>query len=296
MSRVPHTHRELDRAGRRRRRLPLAALVGLLAMLAVSVGGAGGAGGASDYASPLYLSGSSSSLVTGSYKLVTSAGPGTPASAPTATAGAAGALSGSYMYAYSIVDPTGGETPVSPPVTTTVTSQSIDVGGLPTGVLVHLYRLKSGFYNRVAELPANTSATYTDNMDDATASTRPSRPCCRSRRTGLPRPRRATRTSRPAPTHRCRVPPRSSHRRAPRRTAGAGSTRAPAPSSFRRAPGTFQAKFKSNYNIGGTLHLVVGLWKVTTSGGAITGSTRSLSIRRRPRPRTRRTSARRVAR
>ena len=39
-----------------------------------------------------------------------------------------------------------------------------------TGVTVRLYRKASGFYNRIAELPANTSATYTDNMDDATAS------------------------------------------------------------------------------------------------------------------------------
>src|SRR5438477_3558682 len=112
-----------------------------LAVLTLALFAGGAIAGSSDYPSPLYLSGAASSQVTGSFTLVSGAGPGQPGSAPTAVAGAADALTNTYQYAYTVADPVGGQTAPSPlSLAVSVTNQSVTVGNLPTGVTVDLYR------------------------------------------------------------------------------------------------------------------------------------------------------------
>lgn len=149
----------------------------LLTALAIAIVSAGhlpgeALAGVGDYGSTLYLSATSSTVATSGKTLLTSAGPGQPAAAPTAVATTtAGNLLGSFTYVYTVVDPVGGETTASPAsstVTIVGTGKGITVGGLPTGVTVNVYRKgTSGIYRQVASLPANSSSTYADNTADS---------------------------------------------------------------------------------------------------------------------------------
>jgi len=131
--------------------------------------------GAGTYSSTLYLSGASSSVVSGGYQLVTSAGSGTPSTAPTSSLNCSpcggNLVNASYTYRYTYVDASGGETAPSASSNTTTVSgggaAEINVGSLPTGVHIRLYRTMSaavGPWNLVTDLPNNSSATYLDNV------------------------------------------------------------------------------------------------------------------------------------
>jgi large repetitive protein len=154
-------------------------LPGLAVALLMLVSGAGpAAAGINDYTTTLYLSGAASSVLSGSDELVTSAGPGTPAPAPTAALDASsGVLNGTYSYVYSKVDATGGETAVSAPSAGVTASggKEIDVSGMTPGATVRLYRTcscSSSLYYFVGQFVASspsTSTQFVDNVSDATA-------------------------------------------------------------------------------------------------------------------------------
>lgn len=125
----------------------------------------GATGGAADYPSPLYLSGSPSSL-SGRYKLVAVPGP-TPRPQPGVSVQAgAGMTNGSYTYAYTVVDAGGESAPsdVSSTVTTTAGNQQVLVSGLPESGTWRLYRRRSTLYFFVAE--GTDQATYVDTTAD----------------------------------------------------------------------------------------------------------------------------------
>jgi len=228
----------------------------------------------------LYPSGATSTILSASDTLVTAAGPGQPAK-PTATPTGTGPLtSGTYNYADTVVDPTGGETAVSQTSlsVTTANGKSVQVGNLPTGVNVWIYRqLGNGFFTRVAELPNNSSATYTDSMDNATAASQPVLAQAQNR---VPI---GTLMSAPPPEYDDFSPgvyaPLSG-------TFGQDTNSLTTPNgkgwivdgeggvSFAAGTWTFQARFIAPDNPArGTAHMTVGMWKVTVSGNAITGST-----------------------
>jgi PASTA domain len=167
-----------------------AAVVALLAVAGPA------AADSSQYPSPLYLSGTASSILGGSYQLVTSQGLSANAvgsstwgltwgvaSPQVALTGAVGSdpgpstglgLSGSesYSYRYTEVD-AGGET-VASVASNTVSAhqQDITVSGLPTGYTVKLYRLNSvGAYKLVTTLTNNSSSTYLDKTPDTSVVT-----------------------------------------------------------------------------------------------------------------------------
>ena len=239
-------------------------------------------GGTANY-STLYLSGATSSLLSGSDTLVLAAGSGQPTK-PTATTTGAGPLTvGTYNYAITTVDATGGETAVSQsavPSVTTASGKSVQVGSLPTGVTVNVYRqLGNGYFTRVASLPNNASSTYVDAMDNATAAAQPVLPQAQNRVTigtlvspppaeyddfspgvyDLPTPTSVT----PADTGTLTAPNGKGWI-----VDGSGGVAVPA------GTWTFQARFIDPDNPArGVAHLTVGMWKVTTSGNAITGST-----------------------
>ena len=163
----------------------LLTLLAVVALAVLSLGRASTPAGAgiADYPDTLYLSAATSTTpgMNMSRTLVTSAGTGTPTTAPIATLvpnpPTVGMITDTTAaYEYTIVDSTGGETLPSPPSNTvSASSQQITVSGLPTGVTVRLYRKGAGVtgnvYKLVTTLTSNASSTYTDNAGDATLNT-----------------------------------------------------------------------------------------------------------------------------
>jgi hypothetical protein len=258
---------------------PLAAFLGA-AMLALAplAGSAGGAAG--DYPEPLYLSKAQSAELSASFKLIATSGPGAPAAVPSVANGGAGVLTGSYSYLYTVYDATGGETPPSPTSASIATaSNQVTVGNLPTGVYVRLYRKRSTqqFFYRVADLPANISSTYTDNNPD-----NPVNP--------VPQTQNRVRTMfsaicsagvtcgyaefAPGVSMPIGVDTNSTLTTTASTVPSAKGWIVDAPGNVGFAAGnwTFDVQTKS-FNANGVARLVVGLWKVTTSGGTITDST-----------------------
>lgn len=263
-------------------RLPVALLVIALLVLAPLAGRADA--GASDFPSPLYLSGTASSAVTGSYKLITGTGSGASLAAPTATAiGGGSVTTGSYTYQYTLVDADGETAPsaVSNTVTLTLVPQQQQVrvdlpAGLPAGVTVRIYRRKSGLWNRVAEVPSTTTSV-TDNTAEPPGT--PVLPQSQNRVAGG--------FSASCGLTTCGyaefvpgVPVNASSNSSPF-TSSASTTPnkkgwlvdVPGPVSFAAGSWTFRVQTKSGASASGVAHLVVGLWKVTVSDGSVTGST-----------------------
>ncbi len=262
----------------------LAALVAVLLGLPASTDA-----GTGSYPSPLYLSNAPSSKLTGSDTLISATAPQQPATTPTTCTSfpstcPVGGLTGTYQYEYTLWDSVGGET--APSATSTspnVSSKQITVNNLPTGagVNVYLYRAKSGGsgsptqFTRVVTLMSNSSASYTDNMSDATAATQPLLPLSQNR-----------------------IPQNTTGYQdfSPGNQAPASATTAMDTSSLTTPNGkgwivdgdggvsypagqwAFQIKLKQNASLvgtppaGGIAHLVVGMWAVTLSGSAISGS------------------------
>src|SRR5688572_21008144 len=101
-------------------RLAGALLLALLLLLAPLAGRA--KAGAADFPSPLYLSGTTSSSITGSFKLIGTAGPGAAAAAPTASVVAGGSVPVSnytYVHTYVGADGETAPSPISNSVNTT---------------------------------------------------------------------------------------------------------------------------------------------------------------------------------
>jgi large repetitive protein len=247
----------------------LALLAGLaLVLLLLGSTSENAAAGLSDYSSTLYLSGAASSIPGASNKLVTSAGPGQPSTAPTLALGSAcsSCLAGSYSYQYTVVDATGGETAPSPAsLNLSATNQSIVVSGLPAGVTWRLYRKIPGVlvYKRVAE---SSGTTWTDSMPDASAG--PVLPQSQNR----PVTSTGTGYYEFAPG----VAMASSGL-----TSGVGAATpafsghgwlvdAQGKASIASGTWTFTTKLtNANGALGGTAHLVIGMWKVNDSGGVV---------------------------
>jgi hypothetical protein len=275
----PPTITPIAVSARPRRRLGVVALAAAVA-LAFGTGGAGAS--VDDYASPLYLSKVASPDLPGAHELLTAAGSSAPTTPPTTSAVAgAGMPTGFYRYSYTVVDANGSETepsPVSTPdVQTTAGMQNVLVGGLPTGVTVRLYRRRSTtiLSYRVAELVDNASPTYVDSAGDPPPGSivlpqaqnriawvfMSPYSCTASNcgyeefRPGVPVPNAGT--SFPV------SPPAA----APT-PSGNGWIVADGDGGVAFAGGdwTFRAQMKSGPMATGTAHLVVGMWKVTTSG------------------------------
>jgi predicted phage tail protein len=252
----------------------LAALV--VGSCLLGLGSSGADASLSDYPT-LYLSGAASTVLPTSYKLVTSAGPGAPAAAPTVIGYDDAELDGlncnSYDYVYTEVDSTGGETPASPPAIITYPAdfdQWAEIQGLPTGVSVRLYRsCDNGVFERVADLPNNSSSSYIDTTDDAAAALEPALPQAQNvislATTGYQdfSPGGSADPSTASPMD---PGPYTSPNGKGWIVDGSGAV------SFPTGTWTFKANVQQNAG-SGTAHLVVGMWKVTVSGGAITGST-----------------------
>jgi hypothetical protein len=245
--------------------------------------------GLNDYPSPLYLSGTAalSSLPT-SYALVASPGPGQPTGQIsgniTCLLCSSGNLGAStYSYAYTVVDPSGGETAIDAPApafttVTGATGKSVEVTGLPTGVHVKLYRSTTNpaLYNLVKDLPNNGSSTYdVDDLSDGSASAAPILPQAQNRATtgagglgfqdfsaGTPVTNTLATSYDATPT----TPPANGKGWI---VDGSGGV------SFPGGNWSFTAIVRLNGTALqlGIAHLAVGVWKVTTSGGAIASST-----------------------
>ena len=237
------------------------------------LGPAGGAGaGTASYPATLYLSASTSSLLSGSNTLVSSSltqpavAPGGAACTPTPCSGTPSLSATSYTYEYTLGDGSG-ETPPSPvkSVTTIPTPRWITLSALPTGVNVNVYRMKTGtMFTRVASLPSNASSTYVDNESDANALLDPVLPTQAQNQIPLNTTGYQDFAPRTANTGMSSVStsPNGSGWIAD----GVGGV------SFPTGSWMFQAKVKQSAP-SGTADLVVGMWKVTVSGNAITGST-----------------------
>lgn len=274
-------HRNRESApGLRPVRLRLPAVVcGLSLLLLLPLAGGAGAG-VSEYPEPVYLSGSSSALVAGSHTLIAGSGPGALA-APVATAIAGGSLSGSYSYAYTVVDAAGGESAPSAVSNTASTNlftglRQFTVSGLPTGVTVRLYRKKSGRFNFLVELVSNASSTYSpDNASDAVVNASPILPQAENRVafnlaspvTGYTLFRPGVPVSAVASDN---TPVTSSASTVP--TGTGWMVDGPGHVAFAGGNWTLRVQTKS-VNGNGTAHLVVGIWKVKVQGGAISTST-----------------------
>ena len=233
-------------------------------------------GGTANY-STLYLSSATSTLLGNSYTLVTTAGPAGGAAPIVSATGVGPLVTGTYNYAYTKAGPVG-ETAVSGTSSsvTTASGKSILVSNLPTGVTVYLYRqFNNGYFNRVATLTNNSVSTYTDGMDNVTAAAQPTLPLTQSRvAVNSPAPPAEYQDFSPGQSAPLLTP--SATDPGPLTTPngkgwivdGEGGV------SFPAGTWTFGVRFIDKDNPAlGTAHLSVGMWKVTTSGNAITSST-----------------------
>jgi hypothetical protein len=232
----------------------------------------GATAGAGDYPSPLHLSGSPSSL-SGSYKLLATPGPASrPAPGVSVQAGL-GMTTGSYTYAYTIVD-AGGESArsdISATATTTAGNQQVLVSGLPASGTWRLYRRRSTLYFFVTE--RTDQATFVDTTADPPSATI------------LPQAqnRIATAGSAACTATTCGwvefapgVPANVANNWTPSVTAptaptGKGWLVDPSGSVHVAAGNwTFTVEMRNGGNSpSGTAHLAVGLWKVKTDGTAV---------------------------
>jgi hypothetical protein len=261
-------------------KLPAALAVGALLMLAPLAGRADA--GASDFPSPLYLSatGSGAITTTTSYQLIGSAGPGAPSSShaagPCISCGA-GLLNGTYYYLYSVVDPGGETAPTDPNAVASAApvNQMVTVSGLPTTGTVRVYRRKgtSGLFVRVAQITDDPLGSITDNVPDTAAP--PAYPALpqAGNRVGLFATGYAEFS--PGVSH-----PATANSSVVASLAGVTPNGkgwlvdAPGPVKFAPGNWSFTVKYKNGSGqLNGTAHLVVGMWKVSTSGGAVTSST-----------------------
>jgi len=266
-------------------RLRLSTAVGGTLALALALFAGRAAAGAGDYPSPLYLAGGASTLVTTSFQLVGGPPPATPGT-PTAAVAGAGVLTGAYTYLYTVQSGAGGFAASATSSSVTLSSQAGLVGNLPTGITVDIYRQKSatGLFYRVAHLVANGSSTFTDNVSDAAAAGNQALPQADNRIATLFSSTCAATTCgyidfspgvAPATTGMTTPPTLAASPSATPNNKGwivdgAGGVTIPA------GTWTFQVRTK-NSNLNGVAYLIVGLWKVTTSGGAVAGSTTILA-------------------
>ena len=101
-----------------------------------------------------------------------------PTSQPTATAGSAGALTGTYYYSVTYVTSDGETEGCVPSGAVTVSSQRINLTGIPVSgdsrvIARKIYRTPAGAADSVlaqyvATISDNTTTTYTDNLADGT--------------------------------------------------------------------------------------------------------------------------------
>jgi hypothetical protein len=266
-------------------RLRLAtALAGAVVLALTPFAGRAGAG-ASTYPSPLYLAGGASTLVSTSFQLVGDPPPVTPGT-PTVSLVGGGSLTGTYGYIVVAGGSSGPDTGSLASSSAVASSQNITVGNLPSGTAVDIYRQKSGCssgtncpYYYVGNSGGATS--YTDSLSDASAAANKVLPEAANRITTLFSSTCAATTCgyldfslgvEPAPgTSTNLTPPTlaASPSATPNNKGwivdGAGSV------SFPAGTWTFQVRTKSS-NSNGVAHLVVGVWKVTTSGGVVATS------------------------
>lgn len=265
-------------------RRSLAAFGAASALLILALGAGRAQAAVSDYRDPLHLSAATSSAVTGSFGFSGSAlAPATCPSAtpawpcaPTATAITGGTLptATGYAYAYTVVDPVRGESAPSATASATTTSfpsrRQIQLGNLPTGITLRIYRKRSGRFHRLVELTNNSSTTYVDSnateppsatilpqsenrVDTGVIGYAPFEP-------GVPVSASSTDNT----------PVTAS---APTTPTGKGwLVDGPGAVFFPAGTWTLETKTFSVHG-NGEAHLVVGMWKVKTSGGAITAST-----------------------
>jgi hypothetical protein len=265
------------------KRSPVPVLGALVAALAILCGSA--SGGAPEYPATLYLSGAASSLVPTSFQLLGAPGPSTPGT-PSVSLVGGGSLTGTYNYIVVAGGSSGPDTASAISTSAVAASQNITVGNLPSGTAVDIYRQKS---SQAGSSPfyyvGNTGSgatTYLDSLSDALAAQNRVLPeasnriattfssTCAATTCGYldfspgvePAPGSSTNLTPPTLT----VSPSATPNNKGWIVDGAGSVTFPA------GPWTFQVRTKTN-NSNGVAHLVVGVWKVTTSGGVIATAT-----------------------
>jgi len=251
-------------------------------LVALTIGGGPATGDSSSYPSTLYLSGGPSSLVNGSFQLVGTAGPSTPGT-PTVSLVSGGSLTGTYSY-IAVAGSSGSYTASLISTSAVASSQNITVGNLPSGTAVDIYRQKTGCLPAGSSCPfyyvgnSGGATTFTDSLSDASAALNKVLPEASNRITYAGTSTCAATTCgylnfspgvEPAPGASTNLTPptlTTSPSTTPNNYGwivdGTGSVAIPA------GTWTFQVRTKSS-NPNGVAHLVVGVWKVTTSGGAI---------------------------
>jgi hypothetical protein len=275
-------------------KLPVALAVAALLVLAPLAARANAAAG--DFPSPLYLSGAQSSVVTvvpagskGSRVLVAGAGIGGGLAAPTAALAQNGTIptSNSFTYAYTLVDAAGetAPSPTSNSVTTVAGWQQMQLtlpAGLPANVNVRIYRKRSAHFYFLTEVPSSTTSIIDNAAEPPSTTILPQAQnrvgfalgACNATNCGYSEFQPGTPVTNFSPT------PLSSAS-SPALSSSASTTPSnkgwlvdvPGPVKFQAGTWTFRLQYKSGIHTSGIAHLVVGLWKVTVSGGAVSSST-----------------------
>ncbi|MDX6411925.1 MAG: hypothetical protein QOE91_1441, partial [Gaiellaceae bacterium] len=268
--------------------LPLALTITGVLALALFAGRAAAA--VSDYPSPLYLAGGASSVVTSSFQLVGAVPPAAPAT-PTVALVAAGALTGTYTYIVVAGGSSGPDAASAPSNSAGATAQNVTVGNLPVGTAVDIFRQKAGCgvgLNCPFYWIGNSAgaATFTDSLSDVAAAA--------NRTLAEASNRIATTFSAVCGATTCGyldfspglepAPAASTNLTPPTLSASPSTTpnnkgwivEGPGGVTIPAGAWTFQVRTRSSNN-NGVAHLVVGVWKVTTSGGVVSGSTAILA-------------------
>jgi hypothetical protein len=123
------------------------------------------------YAGTMYLDGGASSIATGSYQILSTAGPGQGAAptVPSSASAPSGVPAGSYIYEYVVT--TNGAATTSPPsstVATTAANGTVTVSGVPLGADLYRQKVNSGAPNGQWVLVASNVST-SPYVDTSTA-------------------------------------------------------------------------------------------------------------------------------
>jgi hypothetical protein len=254
------------------RRFRLAAVLGAAVVLLLTALAGGSGAGISNYQGTLYLSGSTSAI-TGSFQLLTTAGPGGAGTAPTATAGLAGSggITGTYSYIYVRTGGSGARSASasSPPVA--VNNAAMTVNNVPVGSVLYRQKSSSGTY---VLIDSSTAATpYVDTNPDPVAGT-PVLGNAENRLAALTANTYVDFSPGVAPaTTAGNTPPMSLTPPAIPSTCKGWTVDAAAGFSFPSGPWAFTVAVKSNGSGSGTAYLVAGMWKVDAAGAPVAGGT-----------------------
>jgi hypothetical protein len=256
--------------GLRRVRLP-AVLAGAAVLLLMTFAG-GSRAGVSDYQGTLYLSGPPSA-VSGSFRLLTVQGPGGAAVAPTALAGVAnsGGITGSYSYIYVLTSGSGARSASAASPAVSVTNAPMTVFNVPVGAA--LYRQKGGGGSFFLIAASTAASPYIDTNPDppvgtAVMANAENRVASFGTTTGY-----IDFSPGVGPNAAVNVPPTIGPIPVIPATCKGWTVDAAGELTFPSGPWSFTVPVKSNGSTSGQAFLVVGMWKVSSSGAPVPAGT-----------------------